>query len=210
MRWNWKWTDFNSPTATINAHEYWWDAVFVTVLKSLDGMLCLIVAVYLCFPCFCVKVTVSVFTVCFLLSVHLCSVLLLLNYSYFYLTKMKYESMMILLHTDAILDCHLLHSLCSLLFVLWFVTWHPSPPTSLRFWSTLGWLVIMLMQLCSIKVSDPTPSPSRHHNHLSHSHLPAYHHQPMCYSVILTILYIYVQYVLVCSDIHYQYLLHQL
>lgn len=49
---------------------------------------------------------------------------------------------------------------CLRLLFLWFVTQHPSP-TSLRFWSALGWLVIMLMQLCSIKVS---------------LHLPAWHH----------------------------------
>lgn len=47
---------------------------------------------------------------------------------------------------------------CLSLLFLWFVTQRPSP-TSLRFWSALGWLVIMLMQLCSIKVSDPPTHP---------------------------------------------------
>lgn len=54
---------------------------------------------------------------------------------------------------------------------LWFVTRHPSPPTSFRFWSALGWLVIMLMQLCSFKVSAPSSLLSNTHRRL-HFHLP--------------------------------------
>lgn len=110
-------------------------------------------------------------------------------------------------HINAILDFHLLHS--PLLFVLWFVTRHPSPPTSLRFWSALGWLVIMLMQLCSFKVS--APHPIRHHNHPPPSHLPAYHHQAPSLSVRFNH-HLYVQCILIhltltfnifkCDEVH--------
>lgn len=95
----------------------------------------------------------------------ICASALLLNYSYFYLTKIK--SMMMLCFVLFLHECTQMpyltftccfHCLC--LLFLWFVTQRPSP-TSLRFWSALGWLVIMLMQLCSIKVS---------------LHLPAWHH----------------------------------
>lgn len=47
---------------------------------------------------------------------------------------------------------------CLCLMFLCFVTWHHSP-TSLRYWSVLGSLVIMLMPLCSIKVSAPSFPP---------------------------------------------------
>lgn len=122
---------------------------------------------YICSPCFCVEVTAS-FSHC-VIVVCPSVLLLLLNYSYFYLTKMKYESIMMLFFffficfhgLDSFTCC--VHCLCFLF--LWFVTRHPSPPTSLRFWSALGWLVIMLMQLCSIKVSAPTYPPAHHHDH---------------------------------------------
>lgn len=91
--------------------------------------------------------------------------LLLLNYSYFYLTQMKYESLIMMFispaYTQYLSPACYIHCLCFLF--LWFVTRHPSPPTSLRFWSALGWLVIMLMQLCSIKVSAPHPPPPLPH-----------------------------------------------
>lgn len=44
---------------------------------------------------------------------------------------------------------------CFCFLFLCFVTPHRSPPTPLRFCSALAWLVIMLMQLCSFKVSAP-------------------------------------------------------
>lgn len=178
---------------TITAHDHWWDAVFVTVLMSLDAD---VDSVYLSFLCSSVKVTVSVS----------CLSVLLLNDKYFYLLKMKYESMMILMHTDTILDCHLIQSA-----VLWFVTLHPSPPTSLRFWSTLGWVVIMLMQLCSIKVSAPTPlfqsPPQSPITFLFACILPPAS-VGFNYCVILTVYCIYFN--IVCSDIHYHHLPHQL
>lgn len=139
---------------------------YVFSWTSLDAlMLCLFIAVYLCSPCFCVEVTVSLS-----LFPLVCPsvLLLLLNDSYFYLTKMKYESMMMQFFLNVSVwhlltfTCYI-HCLC--FTCLWFVTRHPSPPTSLRFWSALGWLVIMLMQLCSIKVSAPRPLPTRNHNH---------------------------------------------
>lgn len=96
---------------------------------------------------------------------------LLLSYSYFYLDKdEKYDNAVSVFLLSSPRKCAhtkrhtrlspaaLTASACC--FYGFVVTQRPSP-TSLRFWSALGWLVIMLMQLCSIKVS---------------LHLPAWHH----------------------------------
>lgn len=162
-----------------------------------------VVSVYLCFPCFCVKVTVSVS-----LFPMVCPSVILLNYTYFLSPEdevWKYDDL-------AAHRCHTWLSPASLcFFVLWFVTWHPSPPTSLRFWSTLGWLVIMLMQLCSIKVSAPTPlsqSPPRSPITFLFACLLPPASVSFSYCVILTMYCRYFN--IVCSVIHYQYLLHQL
>lgn len=73
-------------------------------------------------------------------------------------------------------DLHLVRPCLSFLPIVSLVS-NAAPFSSVRFCSASGSLVIMLMPLCSIKVSAPPPHGRHHHLHLLTGHHPLTSHQ---------------------------------